>query len=128
MWMHTFTEKTDVPILLRFRTHILLVSTAIAASWIGLHAYWIHQRHDFLASHPVALFGTNRDLSNDAPLLLRLMGEGEVAWLQMNVYTERHWGNEPMDYPEVREAFARARELFPEVEVLNIEPVMRDPG
>jgi hypothetical protein len=32
-----------------------------------------------------------------------------------------------MDYPEVRDAVARARELFPEVQVLDIEPVMRDP-
>ena len=55
-------------------------------------------------------------------------GKGEVAWLQMNVYTDRHWGNEPTDYPEVREAIALARKLFPEVEVLDIEPVMRDAG
>ena len=114
--------------LLRFRIHIILVLMTTAAVWIGWHAYWIHLRHDFLASHPVALFGTNRDISNDAPLFLRLLGEGEVAWLQMNVYTDRHWGNEPTDYPEVREAIALARKLFPEVEVLDIEPVMRDAG
>ena len=114
--------------LLRFRIHIILVLMTIATGWIGWHGYWIHQRHVFLASHPVALFGTNRDISNDAPLFLRLLGEGEVAWLQMNVYTDRRWGHEPMDYPEVREAVARARVLFPEVEVLDIEPVVRDPG
>ena len=110
-----------------FRIRILLVSILSAAGWIGWHAYWIHQRHHFLASHPVALVGTNRDLSNDAPFLLRLLGEKEVVTLQMNVYTDRHWGNESMDYPEVREAVARARWLFPEVQVLDIEPVMRDP-
>ena len=114
--------------LLRFRIHIILLLMTTAAGWGGWHAYWIHQRHVFLASHPVALFGTNRDISNDAPLFLRLLGEGEVAWLQMNVYTDRHWGNEPTDYPEVREAIALARKLFPEVEVLDIEPVMRDAG
>jgi hypothetical protein len=110
----------------RFRIHIILVLVTIAAGWIGWHAYWIRQRHIFLASHPVALVGKHRD-TDDAPLFLRLLGEKDVLSLQMNVYSERDWGNEPMDYPEVREAVARARELFPEVQVLDIEPVMRDP-
>lgn len=53
--------------------------------------------------------------------------EKVVLSLQMNVYSERNWGNEPMDSPEVREAVALARELFPEIQLLDIEPVMRDP-
>jgi hypothetical protein len=112
--------------LLRFRIHIILVLMMIAAGWIGWHAYWIHQRHVFLASHPGALVGKHRDTVH-APLSLRLLGEKDVLSLQMNVYSERNWGKEPMDYPEVRDAVARARELFPEVQVLDIEPVMRDP-
>ncbi len=77
--------------LLRFRIHIILVLMMIAAGWIGWHAYWIHQRHVFLASHPGALGGKHRDTVH-APLSLRLLGEKDVLSLQMNVYSERNWG------------------------------------
>jgi hypothetical protein len=89
------------------------------------HADEFHQRHIFFSSHPVTIADTNRDLSNDAPLFLWLLREKEVVSLQMNVYTARYCGNEPTDYPEVRETVARARELFPEANVLDIEAVMR---
>lgn len=46
--------------------------------------------------------------------------------MQMNIYTEGHWGNELMDYPEVREAVAHARVLFPELQLWDIEPIIRD--
>ena len=58
-------------------------------------------------------------------LFIWLLGEKEVVSLQMNVYTARYFENEPTDYPEVRETIARARELFPEVKVLDIEAFMR---
>ena len=112
---------------MRFRLRTLLLLSAIAAGcWLGWNVHWIRLRHEFLASHPVALTGRRPNVPNKAPLSLRLLGEDGVQWVQMNVYTDRDWGSEPMDYPEVRQAAARARKLFPEATTLDIEPTLRN--
>ncbi len=119
----------------RFRLRSLLVLMAIAAAWVAWNTRWIRQRHDFIAEKKASYARRGGDPAHyhvgggtaQAPMSLWLLGERGFEVLQFDVYVEHYDENRTFgSYREIQQQQVRARILFPEVTVIDIEPVARE--
>jgi hypothetical protein len=93
----------------------LMIVLALALGWSAYQLNWIRQRHEYFdrIAHDPFIDGFLSNPSNkQAPWRLRLFGE--LPYSQMVA-----WGPEDTE---------RAKELFPEAEIIDMEWLQRVPG
>jgi hypothetical protein len=104
----------------RFSLRALFVVVTAVCIWLGYHLNWIRQRHACLAEQEAAAANSVNipRTVGEAPLPLRLLGEGGIARLPLYVVVDKS-KNQDRD-TILPEAIHSASRLFPESRLLVV--------